>query len=81
MKTQKIVAIKKLSHIFDNVEDCKKMVREILLLKALNDSPYVTKLLDIIKPKDTFNFSHLFIVVEYVSSDIKKIIKSDIVLT
>jgi serine/threonine protein kinase len=48
--TKKIVAIKRLEDIFGDIEDCKKMVREILLLKALSDSPFVTKILDIIDP-------------------------------
>lgn len=48
--TQKRVAIKRLEDLFADLEDCKKMVRELLLLKALNDCPFVTKILDIIEP-------------------------------
>jgi serine/threonine protein kinase len=57
------------------------MIREILLLKALNDSPYITKLLDIIEPRDINNFKDIYLVVEYMSTDLKKIVKSNIVLT
>ena len=40
--TNKKVAIKKMMDIFGDSEDCKKMVREILLLKAMNSSNFVT---------------------------------------
>lgn len=56
------VAIKKLEDIFGDSEDCKKMVREILLLKAMNSSNYVTKLLDVIEPPNLNNFRDLYIV-------------------
>jgi serine/threonine protein kinase len=52
------------------------MVREILLLKALSDSPFITKILDIIEPQQLNNFRDLYFVMEYVESDLKKIIKS-----
>ena len=48
--TNKKVAIKKMDEIFSDEEDCKKMVREMLLLKELNHTNYVTKLLDVIEP-------------------------------
>src|SRR5947208_1349992 len=54
--TNKKVAIKKMMDIFGDSEDCKKMVREILLLKAMNSSNFVTQLLDIIEPSDIQNF-------------------------
>lgn len=41
-QTNKKVAIKKMIDIFGDSEDCKKMVREILLLKAMNSSNFVT---------------------------------------
>lgn len=67
--------------MFVDVEDCKKMVRELLLLKALNDSPYVTKLLDIIEPYDIANFKDVYLVLEYMDADVKKVIKSSLLLT
>lgn len=45
------VAIKRMEDIFADNDDCKKMVREIELLIAMNNSSYVTKILDIIEPK------------------------------
>lgn len=79
--TNKRVAIKKMMDIFGDSEDCKKMVREILLLKAMNSSNFVTQLLDIIEPRDLANFKDLYIVEEYVEADLKKVIKSSLTLT
>lgn len=58
----KRVAIKKMDDVFDDSEDCKKMVREILLLKAMMPTPFVTKILDIIEPDDLNHFKDLYVV-------------------
>jgi len=79
--TQKIVAIKRLEDIFADLEDCKKMVREILLLKELHECPFVTKILDIIEPPHLGSFRDLYFVMENVESDLKKIIKSSLLLS
>jgi mitogen-activated protein kinase 1/3 len=79
--TNKQVAVKRLEDIFADVEDCKKMVREILLLKALNDCAFTTKILDIIEPPKGSQFRDLYFVMEFVESDLKKIIKSQLKLS
>jgi mitogen-activated protein kinase 1/3 len=67
--------------IFADSEDCKKMVREVLLLKAMNSSFFITKLLDIVEPRDINNFKDLYIVIDYVEADLKKVIKSSLSLS
>lgn len=58
------------------------MVREILLLKALNDCPYVTKILDIIEPpRNPKDFKDLYFVMEYIEADLKKVMKSQLILS
>ena len=79
--TNRQVAIKRLEDIFADIEDCKKMVRELLLLKALNDCPFVTKILDIIEPPKPSDFRDLYFVMEYVDTDLKKVIKSPLQLS
>lgn len=80
--TKTTVAIKRLEDIFADVEDCKKMVREILLLKSLNDCPFVTKILDIIEPPtNSSSFRDLYFVMDFVETDLKKVIKSQLKLT
>lgn len=57
------------------------MVRELLLLKALNDCPFITKILDIIEPPSIASYRDLYFVMDFVESDLKKVIKSKLVLS
>ena len=66
--------------VFDDEEDCKKIVREILLLKRMNGSKFTTNLLDIVAPTSS-NYKNLFIVMQYVDADIKKVLRSSLELT
>jgi mitogen-activated protein kinase 1/3 len=75
------VAIKRMEDLFGDEEDCKKMVREILLLKDLGDCPYIARILDIIEPYDINNYSDIYIVLDYVDADLKKVIKSHLTLS
>ena len=79
--TGKRVAIKRMEDLFGDEEDGKKMVREILLLKSLGDCPYIARLLDIIEPSNLHNFDDIYIVLDYVDADLKKVIKSHLTLT
>jgi|LauGreDrversion4_2_1035121.scaffolds.fasta_scaffold1170373_2 mitogen-activated protein kinase 1/3 len=57
------------------------MVRELILLRALSHCPFVTKILDIIEPQSISHYRDLYFVMEYVESDLKKIIKSSLILS
>lgn len=74
------VAIKRMEDIFADNEDCKKMVREIKLLMSMNHGNFITKILDIVEPKDLKNFKNIYIVLEYVDTDLRKVLKSSIKL-
>lgn len=69
-KSGKKVAIKQMKGIFDNETDCKRILREIKLLRRL-DHPYIIKLFDIVEPKDLDNFSDVYLVLELADSDLK----------
>jgi mitogen-activated protein kinase 1/3 len=73
----KKVAIKKMDNIFDDEVDCKRILREITLLRRLRH-PYVVELFDIIEPVDLDKFDTLYVVLELAESDLKKVIKSAI---
>jgi mitogen-activated protein kinase 1/3 len=73
----KKVAIKKMDNIFDDEVDCKRILREITLLRRLRH-PYVVELFDIIEPSDPEKFDTLYVVLELAESDLKKVIKSAI---
>ena len=59
-----------MKNVFDNYVDCKRILREIKLLRRL-DHPYIVKLYDIVEPDDLDNFSELYIVLELADSDLK----------
>jgi len=68
------VAIKKIRRIFEDLIDCKRLLREIAILTMLDDDR-VVKIRDVCEPDDPANFSELFIVLELCDSDFKKLFK------
>jgi mitogen-activated protein kinase 1/3 len=79
LSTGKKVAIKKMDSVFDDLTDCKRILREIKLLKMLK-YPGIVELIDVIEPKNPKTFNSLYIVLEFCQSDLKKVIKSAIFL-
>lgn len=71
------VAIKKVLNVFEDKVDCKRILREVHLLRRLNH-PNVVKLYEILEPKDPKLFDSIYLVLEYAQSDIKKLVKSAI---
>jgi mitogen-activated protein kinase 1/3 len=70
--TGKKVAIKKyfpflnlrLNGIFDDEIDCKRILREICILRELNH-PNLISIIEILEPKDPVNFDTIYVVMEY----------------
>jgi len=73
----KKVAIKKMDGVFEDEVDCKRILREINLLRKLHH-PYVVNILDVLDPKNHETFDSLYVVLELAESDLKKVIKSAI---
>ena len=63
--------------VFDDEIDCKRILREVNLLKKLNH-PFMIEIFDIIKPTDPRTFDSIYIVSRLSESDLKKVIKSSI---
>ena len=63
--------------VFEDEVDCKRILREIDLLRKLNH-PYVINILDVLEPKNLETFDTLYVVLELAESDLKKVIKSAI---
>ena len=59
------VAIKKMLCLFQDEVDTKRMLREIQILRKL-DNENIVKLYDIIEPSNQNTFNHLFLVLELV---------------
>jgi len=63
--------------IFEDETDCKRILREICILRKLRH-PFVVELIEVLYPSDPANFETIYVVMEYAESDLKKIIKSNI---
>lgn len=79
LTTGKRVAIKKLSNLFEDETDCKRVLREIALLRQMSH-PCVVELIDVCTPKDKKCQDCIYLVLEYAESDMKKLLKSNISL-
>eukprot|EP00826_Nyctotherus_ovalis_P018923 TRINITY_DN1574_c0_g4_i2.p1 TRINITY_DN1574_c0_g4~~TRINITY_DN1574_c0_g4_i2.p1 ORF type:complete len:478 (+),score=162.02 TRINITY_DN1574_c0_g4_i2:240-1673(+) len=75
--TKTRVAIKKVLNLFDDNIDCKRVLREVHLLRRLSH-PNVVRLYEILEPKNPLTFNSIYLVMEYAQSDIKKLVKSAI---
>ena len=75
LTTGKEVAIKRIGHVFDDLIDGKRILREIALLKKLHH-PNIVNLLDVFVPNDDYeNFNELCLVLEFAPSDLKKLFR------
>jgi len=77
--TNKTVAIKRVTGLFEDFIDTKRILREISLLKSMKNQ-FVVELLDIIYDTNNPNFDTIFLIFECAPSDLKKTIKRAIFL-
>lgn len=66
-----------MDNIFDDETDCKRILREVVLLRKLRH-PCVVELIEICMPKDPEKFNCIYVVMEFAESDLKKLLKSSI---
>ena len=66
------VAVKKVKRVFEDLIDCKRILREIAILSRTFD-PRVVKLYDICVPSDLTGFTEIYLVLELCDSDFKKL--------
>lgn len=74
------VAIKRILNIFDQDVDAKRIYREMYILRYFRHKE-VIRLLDVVSPKDYDSFKDLYLVFEYVDTDLYKLILSPQYLT
>lgn len=79
-ETQTVVAIKRCKRIFDDLIDCKRILREISIMSHLKHTN-VVQILELVVPLDMNTFSELYIVMELADSDLKKLCKQDVTLS
>ena len=70
------VAIKRIDKIFYNKKEAKMLLRELVILRILNNHGAIARLIEILPPKDYNNFNRLYLVFEFVDADLKHIIDS-----
>jgi mitogen-activated protein kinase 1/3 len=63
--------------VFEDEIDCKRILREVDLLRKL-EHPYVIEVFDMLEPKNPDTFDTVYIVLRLAESDLKKVIKSAI---
>jgi mitogen-activated protein kinase 1/3 len=73
------VAIKRVKNVFDDEVDCRRILREVTLMRKLNH-PSVVRIIEILEPEDPRSIEQLYIVMEYMQSDLKKLIRSSLFL-
>eukprot|EP00420_Gonyaulax_spinifera_P003573 CAMPEP_0197932754 /NCGR_PEP_ID=MMETSP1439-20131203/109084_1 /TAXON_ID=66791 /ORGANISM="Gonyaulax spinifera, Strain CCMP409" /LENGTH=430 /DNA_ID=CAMNT_0043555555 /DNA_START=50 /DNA_END=1342 /DNA_ORIENTATION=+ len=76
----KLVAIKKITSLFEDTIDCKRILREIAIMSRLEHNNIV-QIYDIPPPSDLLRFNELHIVMEKCDTDIKKLCRRDVTLT
>eukprot|EP00923_Selenidium_pygospionis_P013578 GHVN01023459.1.p1 GENE.GHVN01023459.1~~GHVN01023459.1.p1 ORF type:complete len:390 (-),score=60.58 GHVN01023459.1:367-1536(-) len=79
-KTTGQVAVKRMKHIFEDLVDCKRILREIAILNRINH-PSVVGLVDVIIPGDLSTFDEVLLILELVDNDFKRMIQGTAVLT
>lgn len=76
---QKIVALKKIPNVFSDVTFAKRSLREIRFLHHARNHHHIISLLDIFEPTEE-DFNDLYIVLEYMQTDLHKTIYSKTVI-
>jgi len=77
---KRLVAIKRIGHMFEDLVDCKRILREIAILGKLKNEN-VVKIYDIVAPSNMNTFEELCMVMEICDSDLKKLCRTDVTLT
>ncbi|MES1910809.1 MAG: hypothetical protein MHM6MM_003339 [Cercozoa sp. M6MM] len=70
------VAIKKVPNVFLNEVDAKRLLREMRILRLMRDHECIVSMLDLLPPADLATFNTLFMVFEFVDTDLSKLITS-----
>jgi mitogen-activated protein kinase 1/3 len=76
-KNNNKVAIKKISSLFEDLIDTKRILREISLLRFM-DNQFIVKLLDIKYDTKSKELDTIFLIFEFAPADLKKILKSSL---
>jgi len=71
------VAIKKVRRVFNTDTDAKRLLRELRILRILQNHEAIVTLFDILPPLDCNQFKHLTLIFEFVDADLGKIFRTN----
>lgn len=74
-QTKRRVAVKKVTGVFDDLTDAKRIIREIRLLRCMNHDNVLT-ILDIDEPETYATFNDVYIITELMDTDLCKLLRS-----
>lgn len=79
---KRLVAIKRMQHLFTDLVDCKRILREVTILSKLRHD-HIIRVFDIMVPRSSKvgSFDELYLVMEICDSDLKKLIRTGISLS
>ena len=64
-----------MTNIFEDLVDCRRILRELHILRATRGMKGVVQLFEIIRPADLDTFKDIYVVLEYAPCDLKKLLK------
>eukprot|EP00923_Selenidium_pygospionis_P031418 GHVN01055691.1.p1 GENE.GHVN01055691.1~~GHVN01055691.1.p1 ORF type:complete len:220 (+),score=11.04 GHVN01055691.1:167-826(+) len=70
--TRKKVAVKRMTRVFEDLVDCKRILREVAILNRIKHRS-VVELLDIIIPEPLDSFEEILLILEIADTDFKKL--------
>jgi len=75
-----LVAVKRVRHLFDDLIDCKRILREVAILSRLRHE-FIVQIHDVVSAGSRDSFDELYIVMEVCDSDLKKLCRTDVTLS
>jgi hypothetical protein len=61
--------------VFEEPTDCKRILREMTILKATSGIKGLVNLIEILPAEDPVTFNDVYLVLEFAPCDLKKLIK------
>merc|ERR1712130_831992 len=74
--SSKVYAIKIVANIFKSLQQSKRFLREIRILRLLGKHENIVELIDLVPPPNPLKFDKISAVFEYMPTDLKKILRS-----
>ena len=74
--TERGCAIKKIANVFRNVQDARRTLIELRILRALSDHENIVAIRDVFPPPSLPHFDDLYIVYDLMETDLHQVLKS-----